>query len=352
MRDKLGDDFFMPANDKRWLDNFEMTIAYYHSNKSFPSTNVSQRLSSWITGQRHMIKEGLMPKDKLEKITEAFGDEFLVDMEERWNEKLGELKAYFEEHGKLPSKKEKISFWVGTQRNEYKNGTLSQERVRAIVAIFGDSFFKSKEECLDELWMSKFSMCKVFLGTYGRLPTSSEPNKNDKALGVWLKNQRQKKDSGMLEQDKIDLLIIHFNEDVFESNKDIWTKRLESLANFYSKNMRWPSPSKNKEECSLNNWSNNNRKRYLAGKLKPEEKNFFITKEQAIKEQFIKMVNDLEKHILVFGRYPNTKKGSSKDERGLVTWINKNRIESERCKLEEWKSKVLLEKFGEEFFIR
>ena len=91
-----------------------------------------------------------------------------------WNEKYEIAKQYYLKYGNLliPQKYEingiKIGLWISTQRQNYKKGKLSSERLEKLKLI---NFFKEENNTikLDNSWLEKYEIAKQYYLKYGDL---------------------------------------------------------------------------------------------------------------------------------------------------------------------------------------
>ena len=109
-----------------------------------------------------------------------------------------QLKTYFEKEGNysmLP-KNGSLHRWCKTQRQEYKKGKLSQERIDLLKKLnfVWDPF--------DYQWNESYQKLKLYFENKGH----SFVAVRDGSLGTWCSNQRKAYKTGKLSQEKIDLL--------------------------------------------------------------------------------------------------------------------------------------------------
>ncbi len=128
-----------------------------------------------------------------------------------WNEKYEIAKQYYLKHGNLliPQKYEingiKIGLWISTQRQNYKKGKLSSERLEKLKLI---NFFKEENNTikLDNSWLEKYELAKQYYLKYGDLLIPQNYVINGIRLGAWINNQRNLYKAGKLSKERIEML--------------------------------------------------------------------------------------------------------------------------------------------------
>ena len=153
-------------------------------------------LGHWVDRQRQLYKNGKLSQERIDRL-ESTG--FVWDpQEQEWLGRFEELTNYKAENSdcNVPRKQGSLGAWVDNQRTFYKNGKLSQERLDLLESI-GFSW-----EPIDEAWMTHFDELVDFKNENGHcsVPKVQGP------LGVWVTNQRQSIKKGKLSQERIDLL--------------------------------------------------------------------------------------------------------------------------------------------------
>ena len=227
-----------------WEDWYELAKAYfdYHGNlkinNTFKTINGYEydenglNLGIWIKNQRIAKKRGTLSQGREEKLLAI---KMIFDvLENRWNEMYALAKKYFEHYGDLniPSRfKTKNGYeydeegfilgtWIDRQRQFKKQGILSKEREKKLLAI-GMVF-----DVLEVQWQDMYNLAKKYYEYHGNLnvPFNLKTingylyDKNGLNLGSWLHNQRTAKKKGTLSKDREEkLLAIGMVFDVLET---------------------------------------------------------------------------------------------------------------------------------------
>jgi hypothetical protein len=98
------------------------------------------KLRSWIDKQRQNYKENKLSKKQIELINSLDGWIWDVNPEFRWINKYNLLKEYIDKNNKIPSRsvvceKIKLGAWVNTQKQDYKQEKISQERIELLESL-------------------------------------------------------------------------------------------------------------------------------------------------------------------------------------------------------------------------
>ena len=158
-------------------------------------------LGKWIFSQRVRYKNNSLSEEKIKRL-EKIGMVWKVDFEKRWEEMYEYANDYYEKHGNLlvPRSYEKIidnkliklGKWVQAQRDKYRTGKLSEEKIE-------------KLEKIGMVWNAKFdnwdNMYDVLLKYYEenndiKIPINGvyiDDKNNEIKLGRWLYNQKKLK---------------------------------------------------------------------------------------------------------------------------------------------------------------
>ena len=117
---------------------------------------------------------------------------------------VSELKEFKKKHGHAnpPSKRKEfksLGFWCITQRLNYKNKTLSQEKIDILNSLDFDW------NPLETIWQKRFSELKEFKKNHGHLKPS-RINGEFKSLGFWVMKQRNDHKNGNLSSERFKLL--------------------------------------------------------------------------------------------------------------------------------------------------
>jgi hypothetical protein len=141
--------------DKTWNDNFELTKNYMAEKKEEPllETKVTNKnghiisLGLWLSTQKNKYRKNTLSKDKIEKLESIPGFTWQDKNNASWNKQYDLVLKYISENGTLPlvdhpvtdetGKSYNLGTWLIVQRSTYKNGKLSEERIKKLESIPG-----------------------------------------------------------------------------------------------------------------------------------------------------------------------------------------------------------------------
>ena len=114
-----------------------------------------------------------------------------------WDTRFEELEQYLlDNDGSYPTQKTQLGRWIGTQRQQKKNGILSQERINKLNSIDFDW-----GGALSDFWEIRFEELKQYLlANVGKYPSRKIQ------LGTWVNAQRTLKNKEILSKERIERL--------------------------------------------------------------------------------------------------------------------------------------------------
>ncbi len=343
-------------------------------------------LGIWIQRQKTCYKNGTLFDDRikqLEKIDMIFG----IGRQDAWNKMYDLAKKYYEHYGdlKIPCsfktingyeidvKGYSLGFWIVNQKTKYKNGTLSEDRIKQLEEI--GMIFEIKQHVA---WNKMYELAKKYYEHYGNLKVPQkfktkngyEIDENGYNLGFWIANQRVKYKNDTLFEDRMKKL-----EEIgmtFKNiNGDTWNKMRELAKKYYEHygDLKIPNGFKTKNGYeadengyNLGNWINSQRMNYKKGSLseyrikKLEEIGMIF--ENVNDDSWSKMYELARKYYEHYGdlkipRSFKTVNGYEVDEKGytLGAWINTQRFSYKKGTLFEDRIEKL-EKIGMMWNIR
>lgn len=129
------------AKEKLWDYRFKQLKLYKskHGHCDVPrSYEENKPLGYWVHTQRYQFKISKLSDERINMLN-AIGFKWTAQYDEIWYDKFEELKLYKSKHGNcnVPRRYEDnqpLSYWVQTQRAQYKKSKLSEERIRLLNA--------------------------------------------------------------------------------------------------------------------------------------------------------------------------------------------------------------------------
>ena len=234
--DKIGMRFENKKNIIGWEEYYKLAKVYFEKNnslevsarfKTLDGINYDENgysLGMWIYTQRKVYRNGKLGKEKielLEKIGMRFENKKNII---GWEEYYKLAKAYFEKDNNLEISKSfktidgityaengyNLGEWITTQRQVYKSGKLSEEKIKLLEKI--GMRFENKKNIIG--WEEYYKLAKVYFEKNNNLEISQSFKTLDGItydekgynLGIWIKTQRQSYKNGKLNKERIELL--------------------------------------------------------------------------------------------------------------------------------------------------
>jgi len=223
-------------------------------------------LRNWCTQQRtQKNKLSLYQMNKLDAI--GF---YWKPWEEKWFDKLDELKEYKEKYGNcnvpgadsdksFPFKG--LAFWIDEIRTNYNRGTLKDKYKKELEKI-GFVF-----NCRNNNWENRYYQLLEFKDKYGHCNVPID-SKDYKSLGIWVQKQRHQRNKEMLPQRRKMLDKIGFS---WNFHDDHFEKRYKRLMKFKKKYGH--CRVNNSIDSELSKWCIGLRSLYNKKELKEEQIN-------------------------------------------------------------------------------
>ncbi|OGH66394.1 MAG: hypothetical protein A3J66_02960, partial [Candidatus Magasanikbacteria bacterium RIFCSPHIGHO2_02_FULL_47_14] len=198
-------DGLFDKRDHRWWKRFDELRAYkaLHGHCNVPcGWTENPELANWVSNQRVEYKAGKLSAERI-ALLEAEG--FVWDpLEAIWYLRLAELRAFKAKagHCNVPhvwKENQELAHWVGAQRQAYKAGKLSAERIALLEA---EGFVWNTDKAL---WFQRLAELRAYKALHGNcyVPTIWQENQE---LANWVGRQRQAYKAGKLSAERIALL--------------------------------------------------------------------------------------------------------------------------------------------------
>ena len=211
----------------------------------------TQGEDSWISNQREAFKKGKLSTDRIHVI-ESIPLWTWNKREDSFKISVSWVKAFVAEHGRLPTTREDLGLRFHKQRQLYKKGKLSAERIQLIETIPLWEW-----DPLEDAFETNVTEVTAFVAEHGRLPKSGEQN------GGWIIKQRQAYKKKKLSAERAQVLqAIPLWTWGFE---DAFEKAVAEVTAFVSEHGRLPKKSENNGP-----WISHQRQAYKKKKLTSE----------------------------------------------------------------------------------
>ena len=228
------------VNTSKWMKMYELAKVYYEHNHNlniplrFKTINGYEfdengvGLGHWVQIQRQIYNKkatnGSLSEEKVEKL-KSIGMDMNYDYNVTlWNKNYNLAKVYYEHYGNLeiPAKFKTtngydldengiaLGIWIQTQRTNFKNNSLSEERIKSLENI--GMIWKIDKK---PYWVRNYNLAKAYYEHYGNLEIPAnfktingyEFDENGIALGIWIQTQRKAyKGKGNISENQIKLL--------------------------------------------------------------------------------------------------------------------------------------------------
>lgn len=183
-----------------------------------------------------------------------------------WDKRFEELLIYkennkFTNFERVSKVDIKLSNWIHKQRRDFQANVLPKERIDKLNSIY---FPWNLHEAS---WEKYFNELLIFKEKNGHTKIPRNYNKNIQ-LAHWINTQRIFFKNNKLSQKRIDRLnSIGFSWEIFDS---LWDKYFNELLIFKTNNGHVNVPRRYKENITLANWVNSQRKNFKTNKLSQE----------------------------------------------------------------------------------
>jgi superfamily II DNA or RNA helicase/ubiquinone/menaquinone biosynthesis C-methylase UbiE len=258
---------------ERWNETHQLWVEFYQKNGKRPSKrkNEEEKLpTDWAFYQRRYYRNNNLSKESIEILNKTEGWIWNWDFE-RWNETHQKWIEFYQKNKKNPSQhsEKRLVQWSSQQKNNYKNGNLSQDRINILNQTEGWVWEDNK----DERWNKTHQKWVDFYQKNKNVPSQSSENQDEKILVNWITVQKRNYNEGKLFQERIDIL----NQTegwVWDDFGERWNETHQKWVEFYQKNKKTPSHhSKNEDERFLGYWEGNQKKNFKNGNLSQDRIN-------------------------------------------------------------------------------
>jgi superfamily II DNA or RNA helicase len=165
-----------------------------HARPPKGDTAESRRLSEWVTKQRGAYRLNQLSLERVESLEKTHETWSWDPIEDDWSEYYNSLREFIKVHGHArptSSRTEtaKLGEWIINQRENYKAGKLSQERI----ALLQNSHSSWSWNPLDDDWNFMYELLKNFESKNGHTRVKATHKEDGYGLGSWVHGQRSKK---------------------------------------------------------------------------------------------------------------------------------------------------------------
>ena len=286
--------------------------------------------------------EVLGPQIQLSELTIAICARLVEKLGTTWDERYGELIAYWQTHGdcNVPLRWQdnpKLGSWCNDQRKLYKKRKLSTHRIERL---------EQRGFAWDPLaddWEKMFAALKKYEQNHGDCNVSILDFKN-KQLGRWVADQRTLCTAGKLDisrKDRLDEMRF-----VWDMRDEAWERRCAELIEYKNRYGDCRVPFNWTENRELSRWVGTQRQDKKKGRLVVEK----VSRLTEIGFDWNRSDSDWKKNFSVLSEFFRQKGHLNVPEEwtaqpGLRGWVNKQRESYKKGKLREDQI-AMLEKLG------
>jgi hypothetical protein len=299
---------YFQTNENEWKYKLKQLKQYIDINKKIPSkrNKNTKQLGMWFSIQKINCnkKMYIMKEENIRKLWEEFiNDEkyknyFLIN-ENKWKDKLKQLKEYIDINKKTPSSKDKntntkqLGSWTLCQKTYYNKNMhmMKNKNTRNLWEEFiNDEKYKIHFQTNENEWEEKLKQLKKYIDIHNKIPSSCD--KNTKQLGSWISCQKfnYNKNIQIMKNKNIRIQWKEFinNEKYknhFQTNENEWKDKLKQSKEYIDINKKNPSTcDKNANTKQLGNWILRQKTYY--------NKNIYIMKEENTRKLWEEFIND------------------------------------------------------------
>ena len=270
------------------------------------------RLGAWIRSLRDQNRARSISDEDRKKL-DAMG--MIWDKTgHEWMAKFEKCKALYEQNGDFsPIEDQSLLNWLRRNQNKFRDGNLPEdqaEMLRSIGALELTKQADSQDQTIEkpdtrsQKWLKRFDEIRRYIAE-----NQCFPKRCDGSLYSWMQYNRGLYRDGKLSAEQVDLLnsvgLLSSLEKQPkqprpDKRRELWLARFDECKRFFEEHQHLPGA----KDGALYAWLINNRRRYLEGKLKPEQ---------------MQLLDDL---------YALTKIGDVKNDRNIENWL----VRYEECK--------------------
>ncbi len=261
---------------RNWLEKYRLAKEYYetHGNLNIKvkyETSDGTKLGTWISTQRSHYFNGVLTDEQIE-LLEKIGMVWNRD-DSRWETGFRCAQKYVEDGGDINALPENhliddfnLTRWIRIQRDRKKNDKLSADRIEKLESL------GLKWQVLEPAWNQKFDQAQQYFIEHGDLlvPQHYETADGFK-LGTWLQNQRTKRRTGKLCDERISKLesigMVWSSEELYWENGIVHAEMYKKEFGDLAVPQKYVAP----DGYNLGTWLQTVRKNYRNGKLSQEK---------------------------------------------------------------------------------
>ena len=302
--DSIG---FLTNRIEIWMKRLEEVKKYIDENCKRPSQyGKNKKLWCWIYVQqinykykKFNMKESLIKIKWEEFINDIKYQEYFLDNNTSWLNKLEEVKKYIDINNKRPCEKninsKSFGQWLSNQQKKYKNN--EQIMKEPLIKIKWEEFIndiKYQKYFLDNntSWLNKLEEVKKYIDINNKRPSAVDKLIHIKKLGAWVQVQqtKYKNNEQIMKEPLIKIKWEEFINDIkyqeyFLDNNTLWLNKLEEIKKYIDINKKKPQRTiKDINTKLLGTWLSTQKNNYSNNKK--------LMKDKTIKKAWEDFIND------------------------------------------------------------
>ncbi|MFI3327309.1 MAG: Helicase associated domain protein [Clostridia bacterium] len=299
--------------DVSWNKTYEMVKNQGVHNIKRNTIMNGINITEWISTQRQNRKQGILSQERIDKLNEI---NFSWDaLEDNWLKNYSDLKDFVTINSRIPKTVEnpQIRSWVSGQVKAKSKDKLDEYKEKLLTDL-GVDFYNSH---FDRMWNIRAEELQKYIAENGKFPEKKE------AVGLWLYNELRRERNGRLlsyRKKKLEELGVIFG------NRDdrAFAENILLLQKYLKEFKEYPDTRVQFENFNLGAWCTRIRRKYEKNQLKPEQYkklceinfDFRNSKEVKFEDEWEKNYNKLYGMVKINNRFPNYRENSN-----LMQWL-------------------------------
>ncbi|GFH61929.1 hypothetical protein CTEN210_18405 [Chaetoceros tenuissimus] len=259
-----------PDNNLIWLNRLQELLEHKkrYGHCDVQATYDNQTLFQWVKQQRDDYAKLNMSEENI-KMLNAIGFDWKVSREKMWLDNFEQLKGYKERYGDCNvsvryKENQPLGKWVYTQRSQYKQSKLSDERIKILNSIG----FRWTAP-YDKIWENQLEALKVYKSKRGHFNVPGKYKENQ-SLATWVEYQRSQFKLSKLSEERVNMLNAIGFDWTAPTRDSAWSYNFDQLKLYKSTHGDCNVPARYKENRPLGTWVYTQRSRYKLSKLSDE----------------------------------------------------------------------------------
>jgi hypothetical protein len=178
--------------DAGWAERYSELEAFLDTHKRWPAQGADggeREMTLWIGAQRQAFKKSTLSPERVKRLEELSGWSW-DPLTDAWDQNFGEVQAFRDKHKRWAShgaagEEAVLAQWTGAQRQAFKKGALSSERIQRLEELSGWSW-----NLYADTWAQNFAAVQVFHDQHKRWP-AYEAAGGEEVLARWIGAQRR-----------------------------------------------------------------------------------------------------------------------------------------------------------------